>query len=105
MRSAAGPPEQNSFTLTTPSGPATMSPAGTAAIARCLLGSQVPVCGTMPLAGPSRRWVTVSRLGGSTMIEEAMRMAVSASARTLAMTPEQQQQFDEQGFILIEDFF
>jgi ectoine hydroxylase-related dioxygenase (phytanoyl-CoA dioxygenase family) len=39
------------------------------------------------------------------MIEEAMRMAVSASARTLAMTPEQRRQFDEQGYILIEDFF
>src|SRR5215204_5198905 len=41
----------NRCTLTTPSGPATMSPADTAAIVRHLLGSQVPVCGTMPQAG------------------------------------------------------
>ena len=32
-------------------------------------------------------------------------MAVSASARTLAMTPEQRRQFDEQGFILLDNFF
>src|SRR5215213_9275339 len=32
-------------------------------------------------------------------------MAVSASARTIAMTEQQRRDFDELGFILIEDFF
>ena len=32
-------------------------------------------------------------------------MAVAASARSIAMTEQQRRDFEEKGFILIEDFF